>query len=285
ALFLLILCLCFGCRSSYVPLSDVTVLSDGRFSCTFDGVKYDFIVDAPSVTEGSALVLMLPGYGGTAESFRQDTCFHEEANKKGYTVVYVTGAPDPSDSTSSTGWNYNGLNTGNNDVEYLVALASYIHENCHTDSSRCFVIGFSNGAFMCNWLAIEAQDTFSAVVSVSGSMQKTAWEERPRSLNMGLLQITGQKDEAIPKLSDNSAKYSIAPAIEDVIDYFVSSNGLTHSEATAIGKSSTIEKYSGDRTQKRVWHVLVSDGRHSWSAEDLTGIDTNKLILDFLETQ
>lgn len=274
-----------GCKTASPPLSDVVMKAEGRFACTFDGVKHDFILDAPAITDGSPLVLMLPGYGGTAESFRLDTGFHEDANKLGYTVVYVTGALDPNDKTSATGWNYNGQNTGNKDVGFLTALASYINEHYHTDSSRCFVIGFSNGAFMCNRLAVEANDTFSAVVSVSGSMQKTAWEERPKTLNIGLLQITGQKDEAIPKNSDNSARYSIAPAVEDVIEYFVLANGLELTDSTSIGASSILDKYSGKSSKKQVWHVVVADGRHSWSAESITGINTNQLILEFLEQQ
>jgi len=44
-------------------------------------------VDLPENPEGSALILMLPGAGGTSESFRQDTLFHEYACPKGYAMA------------------------------------------------------------------------------------------------------------------------------------------------------------------------------------------------------
>ena len=40
----------------------VIPLKDNHFSCSFDGVKHDFILDLPEKTEGAPLVLLLPGY-------------------------------------------------------------------------------------------------------------------------------------------------------------------------------------------------------------------------------
>lgn len=282
-LFLLALALLLsaGCSTSKI-IYDVRPISDNHFSCTFGSVEHDFIIELPADPEGSPIVLMLPGYGGTAESFRQDTAFHVQANSLGYTVVYVTGSPDPNDKTSATCWNHNADENGNNDVEFLTALASYIHTTYKTDSERCFAVGFSNGAFMCHRLALEASDTFAAVVSVAGSMSENPWRSRPKRNNVGILQMTGEKDDVIPKKSDGSARYSRSSAIEDVIDYYISSNNLGNEISESIGNDSTIIKYSGDHSDVYVWHLLVDDGRHSWSAESITGIDTNALVLEFL---
>ncbi len=271
-----------GCRT-LEPLEDVRSISDNRFSCTFDSVSHDFIVDLPHESEGSPLIIMLPGYGNTAESFRQETRLHEKANGLGYTVVYVTGAQNPNDKTSATCWNHEGDENGNKDVEFLKALVSYLERTYKTDHSRCFAVGFSNGAFMCHRLALDAQSTFKAVVSVAGSMSESIWVKRPRNSKVGLLQITGEKDDVIPKRSDGSARYSKNPAIEDVISYHVSAKKLSESESLTIGNSSTITKYYNSK-DSQVWHVIVKDGRHSWSAERLTGIDTNEIILDYLNT-
>ena len=279
-----ILSLCLGCRTAGIPLEDISEQEPNRFSCTFDGVRHELIIDLPENPEDSALVLMLHGYGSSAEAFRLDTRFHEDANVRGYTVVYVTGAPDPKDSTSANGWNYRDSEGGNKDVEFLSALALYIQNRYHTDSSRCYVAGFSNGAFMCHRIALESKGTFSAVISVAGSVNGRIWEARPSSLDIGLLQITGQKDDVIPKLSDGSYRYSDSPAIEDVITYYVDANDLGMLESGAIGKASRIDRYSSDGNPIKVWHLVVNDGRHSWSGGELTGIDTNSLILDYLDS-
>lgn len=276
---LTVILLCFaGCFSTRYSLENISETTPNHFVCIHDGVKHDFIVDTPENGEGSSLVIMLPGSGGTAESFRQSTLFHETACPNGYTVVYVTGAPNPKDSSSATSWNHNGRKDSNDDVGFLKTLALFIQDKYHTDPNRCFAAGFSNGAFMCHRLALEASDTFSAVISVAGTISDNTWNSRPKDCKASLLQIAGEKDDVIPKHSDNSARYSAFPAIEEVIDYYA--NGLESTDVRKIGKDSTLTEY-GDFS-RHVWFLYVKDGRHSWSAENVTGIDTNALIIDFL---
>ncbi len=291
-------------------IENIALTGDGHYTCTFDGVEHDLILDLPEDSDGnpvdpkgSPLILMLHGYGSTAEAFRRDTGFHEDANKKGYTVVYVTGAPNPGDATSAAGWNYDAIDSGNKDVDFLKALVSYMEDQYQTDRTRRFAIGFSNGGFMCHRLAIEAADTFSAVVSVSGMMPEHIWAERPDTLHVSVFQLTGEKDDTIPKNSDGSARYAKAPAIEEVIEYYASANSLKLNETQTAGKDSVLTKYEKesslsddaaklrsdpetkdrkDRAGSHVWHLVVKDGRHSWSAENVTGINTNQLILEFL---
>ena len=278
-LLVILLCLC-SCSTIRNRLEDISEVSPGRFACTHNGVKHDFIVDTPQNSDGSPLIIMLPGAGGTAESFRQSTLFQETAGLYGYTVVYVTGAPDPQDPSSPVAWNYNGKKNGNDDVGFLKALASFIHDTFNTDAANCFAAGFSNGAFMCHRLASEAPETFKAVISVAGTMSDTTWENRPERCTASMLQIAGEKDDVIPKLSDGSAKNSAFPAIEDVIDYYTNSLELT--TVREIGKGSTLKEY-GD-SSRQVWYLSVKDGRHSWSAESVTWINTNSLIISFLDS-
>lgn len=263
---------------------DITELGGGRYSCTFDGIKHDLIVDLPEETEGAPLVIMLPGSGNTAGGFRNAVHFEEQANPRGYAVVYITGASDPNDSTATIGWNSGIGAEGNDDVGFLTAMAAYFQDRFSFDKERTFAVGFSNGAFMTHRLAMEAGGTFSAAVSVAGKMPERIWEERKEHNDVGFFQITGEKDEAIPKYSDASAKYAKDPAIEDVMDYWVQSNGLTLSETLTVGKDSTLSRYTGE-SSVQVWSLTVCGGRHSWGDERITGIDTNSLILDFLDTQ
>jgi len=272
-----------GCASANRNLEDISTNAPNHYVCTYDGVRHDFIVELPENPEGSPLVILLPGAGGTAESFRLDTRFHETACPRGYTVVYVTGAPAPGDSTSSVVWNHEGSRSGNDDVGFLTSLVEFIHETYLTDHHHCFAAGFSNGAFMCHRLALEASGTFKAVISVAGTMSGNTWKNRPADCPTNLLQIAGEKDDVIPKLSDGSAKYSKYPAIEDAIGYY--SKGLDTVEVREIGKGSTLTEYFGNDTERQVWFLFVRDGRHSWSAESVTGIDTNRIILDFLESE
>ena len=279
---------CCSVREKAPPqLADITETVSGKYTCTFDGVKHDFIVDLPDVTENAPLVVMLHGYGDSAESFRTSTGFHKRANAEGYAVAYVTGACDPDDPASSAGWNSYSDGTGNRDVEFLTALADHLQEQYALDSSRTFAVGFSNGGFMTHRLAMEASDTYAAVVSVSGMMQESVWKKRRSANNVGVFQLTGEKDDAVPKNSDGTAEHTKAPAIEDVMAYWAESNGLALSGTIGTGKGSLLRKYTGGDDSRQVWDIVIKDGRHSWCWEQnsVNGIDTTELILEFLETE
>lgn len=266
-------------------LKDVTLQGDNIYTCTYDDVKHDFIVELPKNSENAPLVVMLHGYGESAEGFKGKVHFEERACEEGYGVVYVTGAPDPNDKTSANGWNSGIGEGGNEDVGFLIAIARYLQDEYGFDKERTFAVGFSNGAFMIHRLAMEAQDTYSALVSVAGMMPEAVWEYKNDTNNVSFMQITGEKDDVVPKNSDGSAAHSNAPAIEDVMTYWAFSNGLVDAEISDIGKRSTITKHTGEGNKKQVWDIFVKDARHSWPVETLTGIDTNGIILEFLNTQ
>ncbi|MBO4903350.1 MAG: prolyl oligopeptidase family serine peptidase [Lachnospiraceae bacterium] len=284
-------------RSPVSSLAETVVQTDGDdFSCTFDGISHDVILDLPEEPAGAALILMLHGYGNSAESFRADTGFEKDAIGRGYAVAYVTGAPDPNDATSAAGWNSGVGDSPNRDVDFLDTLAQYLQAAYKLDKKRTFVVGFSNGAFMAHRLAVEDPDTFAAVVSVAGMMPESIWEScgGAEYAPAGLFQITGEKDDVVPKHSDGSAKYAKAPAIEDVVDYYVSTNGLILLDTVDVGKKAVLSKFgvSGDAPagtskggSRQVWNLFIGDGRHSWPDESTTGIDINTLILDYLDTE
>lgn len=280
-ILLLLLTGCGGKQQS--AWKQVTETKENCFETVYDGVKHDFRLDLPEVTENAPLVVMLHGYGESAESFRQKTSFEKEANERGFAVVYVTGAPSPEDKTSANGWNSGIGASGNKDVEFLSGLAHYLCETYRLDEKRIYAVGFSNGAFMTHRLALEANDVFAGVVSVAGMMPESIWKNRPETCDISVFQITGKKDDVVPKDSDGSAKYSKAPAIESVIAYYVEKNGLTLSDTETVGKQSVLTKYTKPDSGSRVWNLDIPDGRHSWPEEKITGIEMNQLILDFLE--
>ena len=265
-------------------IEDVIQVDENAFSCSFDGVKHRFVLDLPEDSSGAALVVMLHGYGNTAESFRTAVHFEREANDLGYAVVYVTGAPDPNVPTSSTGWHSEVNTDGNRDTEFLISLVRYLQDEFALSKDRVYAVGFSNGGLMAHCLAMEAGDVFSACVSVAGWMPESVWNTRRESNETGFFQITGEKDDAVPKNSDGSAKYHIAPAIEDVMYYWAESNDLKLSETSSVGKASLLTIYADEEKPQQVWDLFVTDGRHSWPNDQFSGIDTNALILEFFES-
>lgn len=267
-----------------VPELEVIQLAENSFSVVFEGVTHGFVLYLPEKTEKIPLVFMLPGYGITAEGFRSSVHFEQDANPQGYAVVYVTGSRNPNDPFSSIGWNSGIASEGNDDVGFLAALAKYLQKEYSFDENRTFAVGFSNGAFMVHRLAMEAADTFSACVSVAGLMPVKIWNERKDTNEVSFFQISGEKDDVVPKNSDGSARSAKDPAIEDVMEYWAESNGLDLSGSEIIGKGSALTKYQSADKRCQVWDLLIKDGRHSWPGEKLNGFNTNSLILEFFNT-
>ncbi len=281
-LFFLLSCCAFG-ESGLPVLEDVTEEKSGSFSCSFDGVRHRFVLDLPDQTENAPLVLMLPGYGNTAEAFRSSVHFEKAAKPLGYAVAWVTGAPDPNSPASSIGWHSDASTEGNRDVEFLVSLAAYLQDTYSLDPTRCFAVGFSNGGLMVHRLAVEAAGSFSACVSVAGLMPESVWEQRPEEIKIGFFQITGEKDDVVPKNSDGSARFSKAPAIEDVMAWWAAANGLDARESVLFEDGSVLTKNTGTDGPQQVWHLIISGGRHSWPDGQFRHPGANTLILDFFE--
>jgi len=233
---------CGGNKVEVLPLENLVQESAEKITFTCDGVERYCLLEFPEQTEGAPLVLMLHGHGESPETFREMAHFEEKANALGYAVVYVSGSVNAGDPVKISGWNSGIYTEGNKDVEFLVSLAQYLQKTYSFDTERTYAAGFSNGAFMTHRLAMEASDTFAAVVSVAGKMPKQIWEVRNEKNNVSVLQITGAKDDVVPKHSDGSAKYAKDPAIEDVMEYWAESNGLKLTETIAVGERGELTK-------------------------------------------
>lgn len=263
-------------------LQNIVYTSANSFECTYDGEKHDVILDLPEDTLDAPLILMLHGYGGTSESFRFDTKIHEIANPEGYAVAYVTGAADKSQQTTAVEWNSGLSKSTNKDVEFLVALVSYLENTYGFNPSRTYAVGFSNGAYMTHRLAVEAPDTFEAVVSVAGSMAQRIWDTRPVSTRISILQITGTEDAVVPQELNGSASSNPNPSIEKVLSYYITSDNLSLSSQTDM-PNSTLIKYDDD-AEFRVWHLVIDGGHHSWPTNKNNGFDAGEVVMEFLNT-
>ena len=276
-------CILTGCSSSGPKVENVVLEENDKYTCTFEDVKHDFVISLPQESKNAPLIVMLHGSGDSAENFRLTSGFDDDALPKGYAVCYVSGTVNGKAGRNYRSWNYGRLEPDYNDVGFIKALVNYLVDEYSLDKKHVFCAGFSNGGFMNFRLALEAQDTFLACASVGGDLCKPLWVNRPEKNDVGMLSVIGEFDDPVPKNSDGSAKTALDPAIEDVIDYMVSSNGLEMQYEGEIGDGSIIRKYGAKKDKDIVWSVVVKDAKHGWPTEELNSISVNKLILEFFE--
>ncbi len=273
--------------STPVPMKTIGVFTSasepddsGYYQCDYNGIERKYMLYVPEGTgENAPLLFMLHGYAGSAKGFMENTGMNNLADQYGFAVVYPQGIRDPANTTGGACWNSGLTDSGNDDVGYLTALAQYLQQTYGFSPSATFAAGFSNGAFMMYKLAVEAPDTFRAVASVSGMMSGGAWEQRPETASIGILQISGTNDSVVP--IDKDGVYGDAPAIGGVIDYWKNANGLDESEEVKLSDKATAYRYSSTNSDNLVWYVEIEEGDHSWPQQSTAGFNANDVILEF----
>ena len=274
-----------GCSATprVTALADVTEPNDeGYYQCLYGDVVREFTLYVPDgAGENSPLIFMLHGYGDSSNKFAASTGMNVQADKYGFVVVYPQGIQSPLDKTGASGWN-NGLDkNGNDDAGFLISLAQYLQKTYGYSKKYTFVSGFSNGAFMAYTLAASAPSTFSAVASVAGTMNASAWEVKT-NVPLSVLQINGTRDEMVPNTGTNlGGFYGDAPGAEGLIQYWVDADKLEICETKKLSDRSQLSCYSSEKSSNLVWRVEIEGGTHSWPSESFAGINTGEIIGDF----
>lgn len=259
------------------------VATDNSISFTYDGVERKGLLFLPENAKDSSLIVMLHGSEMSMEQFIDMTKINEEALSRGYTLLYLQGVTNPDDKTSVVQWN-NG--TGNNpidDLGFIQAAAIKVEEKYELNSDKTYVTGFSNGAFMVHTLAAEGSGTFEGFCSVAGSMQEHSWNNKKADIDFSFLEIFGLKDDAVPANATGTAKYAPGPAIEDVIDYYATSQNLSPKNPVSLSDKVLEYTYDSANSKNVIKGIAIKDCHHGWPDEKLTTFNTNDYILNFFD--
>jgi len=250
---------------------------ENTFSCNYKNTvrKYSlYLPENPSSTEG--LILMLHGYGESITSFKNKTKMNGAALPRGFAVCYVSSGNEP-------GWNFGGTRGKKDDYAFLVSLSEYLKKEYEVPENRVFLCGFSNGAFMCHYAALQKKQPFAGIISVSGLAVLEVWNKNLKNCRTDLFQVYGTKDDLV--LSKENAKENISrgyPYIEEVRDAWISENSLILSESETINEISHLEKYAGEKN--KMWIMKIDNYPHQWPDSRTTGYELSDLIIDFLES-
>lgn len=138
------------------------------------------------------LVLVLGGFGNTAESMVQATEFDREAIDGGFIVAYADGLNQTWNAGYCCG---SAARDGVDDVAFLVALIDQVQGEYKSDPARVFVVGVSNGAMMAYRMGCELADRIAGVGSVAGAM---ILDDCRPSRAVPVIEIHGTADPLVP---------------------------------------------------------------------------------------
>ena len=232
-----------------------------------DGLEREYKIYVPDVYDGNTavpLVFNLHGYTSSMTEQEVYGDFRSIADTANFILVHPNGILD---GNGDRYWNAFSNMSEPDDIGFLTQLIEVMSAEYNINSDCVYSAGMSNGGFMSFELACEASDLFTAVASVTGSMEIF----RPVSCNptetVPAMQIHGTADVVVPY--NGSAAYT---SVENVIQHWVDENDA-NTTPTIIqvpdndpNDGSTAEQHiyeNGDGLSV-VEHFKVINGGHTW---------------------
>lgn len=211
------------------------------------------------------LVILLHGFGSTAEEHDNYLALRFRATRRGFLFVTPEGTKTPpgtrvrlwGDVTGKQFWNATDFccdfgKTGVDDVGYITALIGAAKAKYKVDPRRIYVIGHSNGGFMANRLACEKVGAqIAGIANIAGGSFKNA--------------VLCAKPKAIPFLQvhavdDPTVLYGDAPRYaggEETIRQWTRKNACSAPELKEK-ESDHLLLIPGQDTSERSWKSCKS---------------------------
>lgn len=259
-----------------------------HISLKYQGFDREYWLYVPeNVSEERPLVVLLHGYGGSAEGYRPEMV--KCAAENGFVLCIPQGYKD---KTGEAGWNVGypdqeGMKT--DDVAFVEYLVRRVCGKYDLNRSNVFLTGMSNGGEMCYLMAVRKPELFRAIASVSGLTMGWIVKNLPLPCRpVAFMEIHGTADkvslwEGDPHNNEGWGEYT---SVDMAMSRITAMNRCTYSTVEEMPRKSDssrrilLHRYLGGEKEALLYEV--EDGPHSWFLDD---IDTVSEIWHFFERQ
>ena len=261
--------------------------------CTldWDGLEREFYIVFPesfTTEEIYPLIISLHGGADYADANMEYTGFTEINDQNNLVLIFPQGTI--AEGKGDTGW-YTGGDCSNIevcDLSFLERLIDLSIEELAVDSSRVYISGFSNGAFMAYTTACFLSNKVAAIAPVSGSLSPEDYEECNPQRPVPIIHIHGNNDSQIPL---NGNDY-ITP-VESVFSYWSTFNQCDSSyvidgeDYNGDGFAWYSEISSDCQQGVSINYTYLEDFGHEWPSDNTNkgiaaDINGASFIWDFL---
>jgi polyhydroxybutyrate depolymerase len=276
---------------------------DSIETITVDQTERSYVLHVPkSLKRPAALVIVLHGGGGSAQSAIAQSNFDAVADRHGFIVAYPEGTDRARPLLNALGkpgfltWNAGAccgvaVERGVDDVGFIRAMVAQIASAYPLDPKRIYATGLSNGGMMAYRLACEASDLVAAIGAVSAVIVVAPCE--PRS-PVSVLHIHGTADENVP-IAGGIGPKSITkypyPPVERSIAFWAARNDCgKDAVVSSPAPSVTLRSYPLCTLGIAVDYYVIEGGTHAWPGgkrlakfldEPSNAIDATTLIWQF----
>lgn len=231
--------------------------------------------------ESVPLLIALHGLTQTGSGLMDVTQFNTIAEAEHFIVCYPSGL--------NNAWNANMNVTvsSTDDKGFIEKLVDYFESNYHTDPSRRYLCGMSNGGFMCHKMVCESTYCFAAIASVSGVMSDTTFNNCNPQHPTAVLQIHGTADAIVPYNGSGSTGCSV-PALLSKYQQIYGANPspiITAMPNSNLTDLSYPELHSYLNGSADIRHVKIYGGGHQWPGINTLLGGAGTINMDFYSPQ
>jgi len=244
--------------------------------------------------EATPVVIMLHGGSGDMSSAQGFTQLNLVSNYYGFLAVYPQGyaSASPDGYTWADGRGTSADDMGIDDVGFVVKLVDTLSVDYNIDSTKIYLCGFSNGAFMTQRIACENNDKFAAMASLGSTMDTILFNECSPSRAIPMLLMMGTADPFVP-YDGGPMSGDVTPIVstDTLVWFWKHNNGclttipgydLPNTDTTD-NSTVTFFEYTDCECNSDVHLYRINNGGHTWPGVEIeswepTGGETNEDI-------
>ena len=241
-----------------------------------------------NLPSGAPLVFILHGYGGSAESYLNNTSltFKKLADEEKVMLCYPQATKDPK---PNTGWNvyypWQIDRMAVDDCEFICNLAKHLQSTYNLSEKNTFLTGMSNGGEMCYLMAYRKPEAFGAIASMAGLTLVEMAKRHNYTKPVAFMEVHGTGDTTSRWEGDPTNQYGWGAylAVPLAVEAVAAANKCMYQESTELPqiKNKVIfHRYYGSPYGKEVHFYEVRNGGHNWATDSF---DSCRVIMEFFK--
>ena len=241
-----------------------------------------------NLPSGAPLVFILHGYGGSAESYLNNTSltFKKLADEEKVMLCYPQATKDPK---PNTGWNvyypWQIDRMAVDDCEFICNLAKHLQSTYNLSEKNTFLTGMSNGGEMCYLMAYRKPEAFGAIASMAGLTLVEMAKRHNYTKPVAFMEVHGTGDTTSRWEGDPTNQYGWGAylAVPLAVEAVAAANKCMYQETKEIATKANriqLHRYYGSPSGKEVHFYEVTNGGHNWATDSF---DSCKVIMEFFK--
>jgi polyhydroxybutyrate depolymerase len=227
------------------------------------GFRRSYLIHIPKNyvrAEARPLVVALHGAFSTAEEMEEQTGLSELADREGFLVVYPNGITLFGWLQHWNAWHCCGraMKDRVDDVGFVSMVIDEVRANYHIDSSRIYMVGYSNGGMLAYLFAAQKPELLAAVAviaaTIGSSPSPLEREVRipPARAPVPVMAVHGREDDSIPYEGGRSGNEGHSyVSVKESIEFWL--------KADRISMAPQREEMMAGRVIKERWGAPGSD--------------------------